>query len=132
MSGNGLITLASAHDVATTVDRLTAALAAKAVTLFARIDHAAGAASVGLPLRPTVLLVFGNPAAGTPLMQADQRAGIDLPLKVLVWQDAGGVAQISYDDPAWIAARHALGPKVEPAVAAIAAALAALVKAASA
>jgi uncharacterized protein (DUF302 family) len=80
----GLITLPSAYDVGTTLDRLTAALTAKGVTIFARIDHAAGAASVGLPLRPTTLIIFGNPAAGTPLMQVAQTTGIDLPLKALV------------------------------------------------
>ena len=92
MPDNGLITLASAYDVGTTLDRLTAALAAKGITVFARIDHAAGAASVGLPLRPTTLLIFGNPVAGTPLMQAAQTAGIDLPLKALVWQGVDGSA----------------------------------------
>ena len=76
-------------------------------------------ASVGLPLRPTTLVVFGNPAAGTPLMQAEQTAGIDLPLKALVWQDAGGAVNLSYNDPAWIAARHALGGRAQPAVAAL-------------
>jgi uncharacterized protein (DUF302 family) len=117
MADNGLITLPSAHDVATTLARLTAVLAAKGVTVFATIDHAAGAASAGLTLRPTTLVIFGNPTAGTPLMQAAQTAGIDLPLKALVWQDADGVAQFTYNDPLWVAARHGLDGAAQQAAA---------------
>jgi uncharacterized protein (DUF302 family) len=124
MSDNGLVTLQSAHDFATTLDRLTTALEGKAA-IFARIDHAAGAASAGLALRPTTLVVFGNPKGGTPLMQAAQTAGIDLPLKALIWQDEGGAVHLSYNDPAWIAARHGLGAAVQQEVAGLAAALAA-------
>jgi uncharacterized protein (DUF302 family) len=91
------------------------------VTVFAQIDHAAGATGVGLPLLPTTLVVFGNPAAGTPVMQAAQTAGIDLPLKALVWQGADGAVHLSYNDPAWIAARHGAGAL--PATGAMAAAL---------
>ena len=120
---DGLITLRSAHDFPTTLDRLLKVLEAKGVTVFARIDHAAGAASVGLALRPTTVVVFGNPAAGTPLMQAAQSAGIDLPLKALVWEDAGGAVNLSYNDPAWIAARHALGTGAQQAVTALSGAL---------
>ena len=76
------------------------------MTIFARIDHAAGAAAVGLPLRPTELLLFGNAKGGTPLMQAVQTIGIDLPLKVLVWQDASGDTWLSYNEPSWIVQRH--------------------------
>lgn len=123
MAGNGLVTLQSAHDFDTTLGRLTAALEAKGITIFARIDHAAGAKNVGLELRPTMLIVFGNPAAGTPLMQAAQTAGIDLPLKALVWQDADKTVKLSYNDPAWIAERHALNDKATEAVATIGAAL---------
>lgn len=125
MPDEGLITLPSAHDAATTLARLTAALEAKGVTIFARIDHAVGAQSVGLALRPTTLIIFGNPAAGTPLMQAAQTAGIDLPLKALVWQGADGTTRLTYNDPKWIAARHGLGVEVEKATSALAAALAA-------
>jgi uncharacterized protein (DUF302 family) len=125
MSDNGLVTLQSAHDFATTLDRLTAALEGNGATIFARIDHAAGAASAGLALRPTTLVVFGNPKGGTPLMQAAQTAGIDLPLKALIWQDEGGAVHLSYNDPAWIAARHGLGAAVQQEVAGLAAALAA-------
>jgi uncharacterized protein (DUF302 family) len=126
VSDNGLVTLQSSHDFATTLDRLTAALEAKGVKVFARIDHAAGAASVGLTLRPTTLVVFGNPAAGTPLMQVVQTAGIDLPLKALVWQDEQGAVHLTYNDPASIAARHGLGTGTAQAVAAMTAGLSAL------
>jgi uncharacterized protein (DUF302 family) len=90
MNAPGLVSIRSRSSVKVTVDRLVASLNAKGVTVFARIDHAAGAAAVGMPLRPTELVIFGNPTAGTPLMQADQTIGIDLPLKVLVWEDARG------------------------------------------
>ncbi len=123
MSGTGLITLPSAHDVPTTLQRLLAVLAAKGITVFAQIDHAAGAAHVGMALRPTTIVIFGNPNAGTPLMQVVQTAGIDLPLKILLWQDAQGAAQVSYNDPAWIAARHGLAAGTIPAVAALSGAL---------
>jgi len=91
------------------MDRLEAAVKAKGMTVFARIDHAAGAAGAGLSLRPTALLIFGNAKAGTPLMQSVQTIGIDLPLRALVWQDRSGDTWLSYDDPAWLAQRHALG-----------------------
>jgi uncharacterized protein (DUF302 family) len=123
---NGLVTLQSAHDFTATLDRLLKALEAKSLTVFARIDHAAGAASAGLALRPTMLILFGNPAAGTPLMQAAQTAGLDLPLKALVWQDEDGTTRLTYNDPSWIAGRHKLGGNAASAVAAMAAALAAL------
>jgi uncharacterized protein (DUF302 family) len=122
MSENGLITLQSAHDFGMTLEGLLTALRGKGIMIFAQIDHAAGAASVGLALEPTTLVVFGNPAAGTPLMRAAQTAGIDLPLKVLIWQRNGAV-YLTYNDPSWIAARHGLGSKVSQAVAAMAAAV---------
>lgn len=129
MSDNGLITLQSAQDFSATLGRLLADLEAKAVTIFARIDHAAGAASVGLALRPMTLLIFGNPAAGTPLMQEVPTTGIDLPLKILVWQDAHGTVNLSYNDPSWIAARHgSAGDDGRKAVTAMAATLEALVQ----
>jgi uncharacterized protein (DUF302 family) len=99
VADDGLVTLQSSHDFATTLERLTAALEAKGVRVFAQIDHAAGATSAGLELRPTTLVVFGNPVAGTPLMQAAQTVGIDLPLKALVWQDAQGAVHLTYNDP---------------------------------
>ncbi len=120
---DGLITLRSAHDFKTTLDRLLLGLKAKGITVFATVDHAAGAASVGLSLRPTTLVVFGNPAAGTPVMQVEQSAGIDLPLKALVWEDANGAAHLSYNDPAWIAARHSVGDLAQAAISGLAAAV---------
>jgi uncharacterized protein (DUF302 family) len=107
----GLVTVESALDTAQTVARLEAALVAKGVTLFAKIDHAAGAAAVGLPLGPTTVLIFGNAQAGTKLMQIDQRVGIDLPLRILVWTDAAGKTWLSYNDPVWIAARYGISPE---------------------
>ena len=128
MPDAGLITRQSAHDFDVTLGRLSASLEAKGVTIFARIDHAAGAASAGLFLRPTTLLIFGNPAAGTPLMQAAQTSGIDLPLKMLVWEDANGIVNLGYNDPSWIAARHNLAGDVGKAVTAMATALDALAR----
>lgn len=106
MSANGLVTLASAYGPRETMDRLEAELIVKGVRIFARIDHAAGATEAGLSLRPTEVLIFGNARAGTPLMQSVQSIGIDLPLKALVWQDGTGTTWLSYNDPAWLAARH--------------------------
>jgi uncharacterized protein (DUF302 family) len=106
MSENGLTTLPSIHSAKETMDRLEADVRAKGLTVFARIDHSAGAKAVGLTLRPTELLIFGNAQGGTPLMQALQTTGIDLPLKALVWEDPGGKAWLSYNEPAWIAQRH--------------------------
>jgi uncharacterized protein (DUF302 family) len=126
MPENGLSTLPSHHTARETMDRLLAALAARNMTVFARIDHAAGAQSVGMPLRPTEVVLFGNPKGGTPLMQDQQTAGIDLPLKALVWEDAGGKVWLGYNDPAWIAQRHGLGAASAAAVAAMGKALAAI------
>jgi uncharacterized protein (DUF302 family) len=123
MSDNGLITIASSHPFSDTVSRLEAALAAKGLAVFARVDHAAGAQTVGMALRPTVVFMFGNPKAGTPLMQSDQRVGIDLPLRVLAWEDAGGTVQLTCNAPAWIAARHGLGGAAQGAVDAMTAVL---------
>jgi uncharacterized protein (DUF302 family) len=131
MAVEGLTTVRSSRGPTDTMDRLEAAVKAKGLTVFARIDHAAGAAEVGLPLRPTEVLIFGNARGGTPLMQAAQTIGIDLPLKALVWQDASGVTWLSYNDPAWLAKRHALGRDMDAAVSALAAALEALANAAA-
>jgi uncharacterized protein (DUF302 family) len=131
MAADGLITIASSHGPKDTMDRLEAALKAKGLTIFARIDHAAGATDAGLPLRPTELLIFGNARGGTPLMQADQTVGIDLPVKVLVWQDASGETWLSYNDPAWIAMRHGLGNAADATVAALTGMLGAATKAAT-
>jgi uncharacterized protein (DUF302 family) len=109
MAADGLITMRSSHGPKDTMNRLEAQVKAKGMTVFARIDHAAGAAEVGLPLRPTELLIFGNAKGGTPLMQSAQTMGIDLPLKALVWQDQSGSTWLSYNDPGWLAKRHGLG-----------------------
>jgi len=106
---NGLVSVKSSHDVARTVERLEAALKEKDVALVAKVDHAAGAARIGEKLRPTVLLVFGNPKLGTPLLQCAQTAGIDLPQKALVWQDEKGQTWLTYNDPRYIATRHGAG-----------------------
>ena len=90
------------------MDRLVAEISEKGMTIFARIDHAAGAAEVGLTLRRTELIIFGNARGGTPLMQSVQTVGIDLPLKALVWQDAAVKTWISYNEPGWIAQRHGI------------------------
>ena len=104
----GLTKVPSAHDVATTADRLTAALDAKGLTVFARIDHAAGAAKAGMELAPTELVIFGNPKLGTALMHCGHTAAIDLPLKALVWQDAEGKVWLAYNTPEFLAQRHDL------------------------
>ena len=123
MAADGLITLSSSHGPKDTMDRLAAEITARGMTVFARVDHAAGAADAGLSLRPTELMIFGNAKGGTPLMQSDQTIGIDLPLKALVWQDASGRTWLSYNDPGWLAKRHGLGAEVDPAVKVMAAAL---------
>jgi uncharacterized protein (DUF302 family) len=131
MAADGLTTIRSSYGPKDTMNRLEAEVKAKGLTVFARIDHAAGAAEVGLPLPPTELLIFGNAKGGTPLMQATQSIGIDLPLKALVWQDASGATWLSYNDPAWLAKRHGLGHEVDPTVSALAAALNAVARTAT-
>jgi uncharacterized protein (DUF302 family) len=131
MVADGLIKVQSSHGPAETMDRLVAEIRAKGLTVFARIDHASGAKEAGLTLRPTELLIFGNAKGGTPLMQSNQEIGIDLPLKALVWQDASGNSWISYNDPAWLAKRHGLGPEVEAPVKAMTAMLSAVTRAAA-
>jgi uncharacterized protein (DUF302 family) len=123
MAADGLISVSSSFGPKETMDRLEAEIKARGMTVFARVDHAAGAAEVGLPLRPTVLLIFGNAKAGTPLMQANQAIGIDLPLKALVLEDASGKVWLSYNDPHWLAHRHGLDSAAAPAVDAMSAAL---------
>jgi uncharacterized protein (DUF302 family) len=88
------------------MDRLEAEIRSQGMIVFARIDHAAGAAEVELTLPPTELIIFGNARGGTPLMQSAQTAGIDLPLKALIWEDAAGRTWLSYNEPGWIAQRH--------------------------
>src|ERR1700748_3893775 len=123
MSDNGLTTLPSVHSAKETLDRLEADVKAKGLTVFARIDHAAGAAAVGMTLLPTAVLIFGNARGGTPLMQANQLIGIELPLKVLVWQDTSGKTWLSYVDPTDLAKRYGLPGETSTAVSNLAGAL---------
>ena len=106
------------------MDRLAAAVTSRGISIIARIDHAAAAAAVGMELRPTEVLIFGNPQAGTPLMQAVQTIGIDLPLKALVWQDESGAAWLAYNDPRWLAERHGVDAALDRTLHAMADALA--------
>src|SRR3979490_2949971 len=114
MAAIGLTTVPSNFGPKETMDRLEAEIKSVGMTVFARIDHAAGAASAGLPLRSTELLIFGNAKGGTPLMQADQAIGIDLPLKALVYQDASGKVWLAYNDPGWLAPRPWVGGRGAP------------------
>lgn len=107
-AADGLIVVKSSHSVAATADRLEAVLAEKGMTVMARIDHAANAESVGASLRPTELVIFGNPKVGTPLMQCSQSVAADLPQKALVWQDADGQVWLGYNDPAYLKTRHGI------------------------
>ena len=113
---NGLITVSSIYSVKETTDRFVETITAKGLTVFARIDHAANALKQGLTLRPTELVLFGNPKAGTPLMQDSQTSGIDLPLKVLTWEDENGKVWVAYNDTQWIASRHGLSDKTSTAI----------------
>jgi uncharacterized protein (DUF302 family) len=131
MTTLGLTTIQSSFAPKDTMNRLEAAVQAKGMTVFARIDHAAGATAAGLSLPPTEVLIFGNAKGGTPLMNSVQSIGLDLPLKALVWQDASGDTWLSYSDPAWLAKRHGVGAEAEPAVNNITAVLSAVAKAAT-
>lgn len=105
-AADGLIELKSPHAAKATMDKLEELVKQRGLSVFARIDHAAGAAKVNKSLRATELLIFGNPQGGTPLMECAQTAGIDLPLKALVWEDAAGQVWLGYNDPAYLAQRH--------------------------
>jgi uncharacterized protein (DUF302 family) len=131
MTVPGLTTIRSGFGPQDTMNRLEAAVKAKGLAVFARIDHAAGAAAVGLTLRPTEVLIFGNAKGGTPLMQSVQTIGIDLPLKALVWQDSSDVIWLSYNEPAWLAQRHGLSDATDAVVGNLTAALDAMAKAAT-
>src|SRR6202050_2535420 len=119
----GITTIRSSYGPEETMNRFEAEVRARGMIAFAHIDYAAGAASVGLSLRPADLLIFGNARGGTPLMELVQTIGIDLPLKALVWQDASGITWLSYNDPNWLAKRHGLNSKLGEAVGVLAAAL---------
>ena len=130
MTSAGLVTIRSNHGPEETMNRFEMEVSRRGMMVFARIDHAAGAAAAGLPLRPTDLLIFGSPNAGTPLMTSVQTMGVDLPLKALVWRDSSGATWLSYNDPRWIAKRHGLGQEADPTANTMAGVLDALVKAA--
>jgi len=116
LAADGLLVVKSPHSVKDTIDRVEAAAKGKGLNVFLRVNHAAGAQKIGKSLRPTELLVFGNPQGGTPLMECAQSAGIDLPLKALAWQDAAGQVWLGYNDPQYLAERHGArdcGPVVQ-------------------
>lgn len=125
---DGFVAKKSPYSAEETMDRLERIVTERGLNVFARIDHAAGAASVGASLRPTELLIFGNPKGGIPFMVCAQSVGIDLPLKALVWEDADGQVWLGYNDPVYIAERHgvsecAVAPKLSEALSGIAAAV---------
>lgn len=105
---DGLISMKSSHDVKRTMDRLEKTLREKGMTVFIRIKHAEGAKKVGKELRPTELLIFGNPKAGAPLMQCSQSVAIDLPQKTLIWEDEAGHVWLSYNNPKYLVNRHSI------------------------
>lgn len=105
-AADGLIAVKSPYGAKETMDRLEAVLKEKGQTIFARVDHAAGAAKVGQQLRPTEVLIFGNPQGGTPFMVCNQTVGVDLPQKALVWEDGSGQVWLGYNDPTYLATRH--------------------------
>jgi uncharacterized protein (DUF302 family) len=108
MNDNGVITIASEHSFDVTFDRLQSSLKARGVMIFAIIDFSGDASRAGVTLRPEKMLIFGNPKAGTPLMVESAPVGLDLPLKALIWEDAGAKTWIAYNDPAYIVHRHGL------------------------
>jgi uncharacterized protein (DUF302 family) len=118
---NGLVSQKSAHDAPETARRFQAAAEQAGLTIFAEVDHGRNAAEVGLELGPCILLLFGNPRAGTLLMQLNVQAGIDLPFKALVWTDGNGDTWLGWNDPQWVAERHGLGTQAQATVSAIAA-----------
>ena len=119
MPADGLIVVPSDFGPEQSMSRLETEVKARGMTVFARIDHAAAAKVAGLALRPTALLIFGSPRGGTPLMQADQHIGVDLPLKMLVYLDNDGNTWLAYDSPIWLAQRHGLPAQLTPNVSAL-------------
>lgn len=118
---NGLVSRKSAHDARETARRFRAAAEQAGLTVFAEVDHGQNAIEVGLPLGPCIVMLFGNPHAGTLLMQQNPQAGIDLPFKALAWTDENGDTWFGWNDPQWVAERHGLGPDAQATVSAIAA-----------
>jgi uncharacterized protein (DUF302 family) len=128
MSAEGLTSVESRFTAVETIDRLADAVVAAGLLIFARIDHAQGASDAGMALRPTLLLIFGHPKSGTPLMQDNQTVGIDLPVKALAWENEDGRVWLTYNDATWIADRHSLRETSAGFVEAIDTGLAGLVK----
>jgi uncharacterized protein (DUF302 family) len=118
---NGIVTRQSSHRFDETVAKLVRALESKDIALFAQIDHSAEAAKIGMSMPPTNLLIFGNPKSGTPLMLAAPSVAIDLPLKILVSEDAQGKVWLSYNSPEYLLARHGFPPQLLPNIAGVAA-----------
>jgi uncharacterized protein (DUF302 family) len=118
-NGKGLIDIPSSHSVDETVTKLEGILQAKGITLFALVDHSGEAAKAGMKMRPTKLLIFGNPRAGTPVMLAAPSSAIDLPLKILVWEDDQGKVWLTYNSPSYLQERHNLRSELLPNIAVI-------------
>jgi uncharacterized protein (DUF302 family) len=118
-NNKGLIDIPSNHSVDETVKKLKGILQAKGITLFALVDHSGEAAKAGMQMRPTKLLIFGNPKGGTPLMLAAPSSAIDLPLKILVWEDVQGKVWITYNSPSYLQERHNIPPDLLPNIAVI-------------
>ncbi len=116
---SGLINIPSNHSVDETVDKLKAILQSKGITIFALIDHSGEAIEAGIKMRPTKLLIFGNPKAGTPVMLVAPSSAIDLPLKILIWEDAQGKAWVTYNSPAYLQERHNIPVELLPSVSVI-------------
>ena len=131
LAADGLIMVKSNHSVAATADRLEAALSKIGMTIMNRINHAAGAESVNMELRPTELVIFGNPKVGTPLMQCSQTVAVDLPQKALIWEDENGQVWLGYNDPQYLKIRHAI-EGCDPVLAKVEAALKNFARAATA
>lgn len=128
---HGMIAVKSAHSVKVTMDKYEAAVKAKDMNVFARVDHAAGAAKIGKTLRPTEVLIWGNPAAGTPLLQCAQTVGIDLPQKALAWQDVKGDVYLGWNEAAHLVSSRHVTPGCETVTTNVDAALRAFAKAAT-
>ena len=116
---NGIIDKPASHSVDETVEKLKGMLRDKGITLFALIDHSGEAEKAGIKMRPTKLLIFGSPKAGTPLMLAAPSSAIDLPLKILIWEDARGKVWVSYNSAAYLQERHNLPPQLLPNIGAV-------------
>ena len=119
MSDNGILEIPSNHSVDETVERLKGILEARGVTLFALVDHSGEAAKAGMAMRPTKLLIFGSPKAGTPIMLAAPGIAIDLPLEILVWEDGAGRTWLSYNSPAYLMERHDVPDELLPSLAVV-------------